>query len=83
MRFRPTRLPSFLLLGILALSTGTGITGCEDDPILTPDENGGGAGGSYGTIKIAIDPPTVKGQVTVGHSDHDDLESAHRSGGSR
>ncbi len=46
-------------IGTLALSLGTiflatTLTSCEDDPILTPNDQGGGTPGSYGTIKIAI-----------------------------
>ena len=48
-----TKVLVFLAFGAFSAA---GIAGCEDDPILTPDDSGGGgAPGSYGSIKIAIE----------------------------
>lgn len=39
-----------ILLGIVILSGAMMLTGCEDDPILTPDNGNDKSGGSYGRI---------------------------------
>ena len=39
-----------LLLSIVAFVGLIAVTGCEDDPILTPENGNGKSGGSYGRI---------------------------------
>ena len=48
---------SILLLSIAALVGMIVLTGCEDDPILTPENGNSKSGGSYGRIdQIGTDP---------------------------
>ena len=39
-----------LLLAVVAVIGAIALTGCEDDPILTPENGDGTSGGSYGRI---------------------------------